>query len=296
MPPPNQNLPTIKFKLRQALEEDRAWDDITSKSFIPNGAICRAYLVFKGKRGILCGGKIFQEVFKAFDPRIRVRLFAQEGAQIKKGQITAEILGNGRSILAAERTSLNFLCHLTAIATKVHEYVQLAKKHGAKFEISATRKTHPGLRDLEKYAVRVGGGSPHRRDLSQMVLLKDNHLAVIRNAFKKYWLKHLSAQVKRLQSKGAVCEIEAQNIREVKEVLSVKSDWVMLDNMRLADMKKAIHLIRRGSPNTKIEVSGGISKDDMAQLACLDIDRVSLGSLTHSSSFADFSLEVTHAL
>lgn len=279
----------------EALKEDRAWQDITNKNFIPSGAICRGHLIFKGKRAIFCGGKIFQGVFKAFDPRIRVRLFIKEGEEIRKGQIAAEVLGNARGILTAERTALNFLCHLTGIATKVHEYIRLAKRHQAKFEISATRKTHPGLRDLEKYAVRVGGGSPHRRDLSQMVLLKDNHLAVIRNTFKKDWLKHLSAQAKRLRSKGVICEVEAQNIREVKEVLSVKSDWIMLDNMRLTDMKKAIHLIRRGSPNTKIEVSGGISKDDMAQLACLDIDRVSLGSLTHSSSFADFSLEATHA-
>ncbi|MBI4669637.1 MAG: carboxylating nicotinate-nucleotide diphosphorylase [Elusimicrobia bacterium] len=282
----------IRHLVFKALQEDKSRQDITSQSLLGPEDIAEGYIVYKGSRkGVICGLDFAAEAFRLIDRRVSIKVFVQEGGSVSKGRRILYVKGRARGILAAERTALNFLGHLTGIATLTHSFVKTVGRRRP--VISDTRKTHPLLRWAEKYAVAVGGGSPHRFDLSEMAMIKDNHLIALRRLYGHIWTERLAAKVRMIQSKGREVEIEAQSLAELEVILKAKPDWVMLDNMPVKQLGRAIKLARKFLPGVKIEVSGGVRLGDLKNLRKLDIDRISSGAIIHSAPFADLSLELT---
>lgn len=277
------NCSKLKQVIRSALIEDIGKRDITTELTVPRGTIIKAILLAK-EECVVCGLDIARLVFKVQDKRIKFKLNARDGQLVKKGKTLAQIQGNARNILAAERVALNFISLLSGVATKTREYVEAVKPY--KVKIIDTRKTIPGLRSLQKYAVRIGGGRNHRMRLDEMVLLKDNHLKILLS------LKNL----RRPPGKYKL-EIEVKNLKEFKEALKLKPDIIMLDNMRLEDIKKAVSVRNNlaGSGYHKkpqLEASGGVNLTNIKRVAACQVDMVSIGALTHSIKSADISLEV----
>ncbi|MFC1501694.1 carboxylating nicotinate-nucleotide diphosphorylase [Elusimicrobiota bacterium] len=269
--------------IAQALTEDGAKNDITTQLLIPKSANTNAKLVAK-ENGVICGLSIFKSVFKTLDKGIKVKSFVSDGSRVTKGKILAEIRGNARSILSGERTALNFLQHLSGIATLTNKYVK--KIYGTKADIYDTRKTIPGLRKLAKYAVRCGGGKNHRMGLSDMILIKDNHLNNIKD------LKRLIAKIKAKQ-KGIEIELECENIKQVKMGLDAKVDILMLDNMSIKNIKKAVSTVKRNKySKAQIEISGCVNLKTLRKYAKTGVDRISVGALTHSAPSLDLSLKI----
>ena len=284
-------LPLIWITLR----EDAAAHDITSRAVIPAGSRIRARIVAKST-GILAGGPVAVWTFHAIDPSLRCLLKRCEGAVLAKGQTILTIEGRARSIFAAERTALNFLVHLSGIATLTHEFVQRARPFRAK--ILDTRKTLPGLRLLEKYAVRVGGGHSHRNNLEEAILIKTNHLKVLcgmRNAECGMAIRTAIQNARQRQPKKFV-EIEVTNLDELRVALHAHPDAVLLDNWSLPEIRKAV-LLRNSARRTPhsalaLEVSGGVTLANVWAIAKTGVDRISIGRLTHSAPSLDLSLEV----
>ncbi|MCS7228099.1 MAG: carboxylating nicotinate-nucleotide diphosphorylase [Endomicrobia bacterium] len=275
-------LPLVKF----ALEEDVGSGDITTENIIPPTLKIKARIVAK-ENCIVCGLPIAKEVFKQLDRRCIWRAKVSDGDRVKCGKEVAQIYGSARAILTGERTALNFLQHLSGIATLTNKFVKKVKN---KFDIYDTRKTHPGLRYLERYAVVCGGGKNHRFQLDDMVLVKDNHIETC----KKYKLpvEEILYRVRQRLNYTTDVEIECHNFWDLKLALKIKPDIIMLDNMKYHQIKKAIKIIRKTLPKTKIEVSGKIDENKLKKLALLDIDYVSVGKITHSAKDIDFSLEI----
>jgi nicotinate-nucleotide pyrophosphorylase (carboxylating) len=284
-------VPIIKL----ALEEDKVFEDITTRSAVPENLKVKGRVI-SGSNGIICGLTVAKEIFSLIDKKtgaknkVKINSKVKDGDKIKIGQVIAEMNGSARTILAGERVALNFLQRLSGIATLTGEYAAMVKPY--KVKIYDTRKTTPGLRYLEKYAVRCGGGYNHRMNLAEMVLLKDNHLAMADEA------TLMSDIVKKIRKKIATkmeIEIEAENLGQVREALEAEVDVIMLDNMSLETMKEAVSLIKatrlKGKPF--IEISGGVSLRNIAKIARLEVDRISVGALTHSSPSLDISLEIT---
>ncbi|MDD5079211.1 MAG: carboxylating nicotinate-nucleotide diphosphorylase [Candidatus Omnitrophica bacterium] len=269
--------------VRHALFEDIGKGDITTQLIIPQNKKIKAVLLAKDAC-VVCGLEVAERVFKVVDKDTKFIAQVKEGQMIKKGKTIIKVEGKAHSILSAERVCLNLLSMLCGIATKTREYVEKVKPH--KVKITDTRKTMPGLREIQKYAVRIGGGFNHRMALDEMILIKDNHLQVM-DGYNK------------LPSvpKGYKIEIEAQNLQEFKHALKFKPDVIMLDNMQLDDIKEAVK-IRNNTPftshhpPTKIETSGGVEIDNVKALAATGVDIISIGDLTHSFNSVDISLEV----
>ncbi|MEW6557140.1 MAG: carboxylating nicotinate-nucleotide diphosphorylase [Elusimicrobiota bacterium] len=270
------NLETI---VKLALKEDVPKGDITTNILIPKNKVVSARFVVK-ENGIVCGLGIAKTVFRQLDKKIIFLKKIKDGQEIKSGRVIAEVKGNARVILTGERTALNFLQHLSGIATLTNKYVERVKSKKLKVKIYDTRKTTPLLREFEKYAVRCGGGYNHRMNLSEMVLIKDNHLKLI-SQFPNF----LVSQFRNLK-----IEIEAQKFGQVKKFVKLKPDIIMLDNMRYQQMKKAIKYIRKNS-NCEIEISGNINLKTVKKIAALKPDRISIGKITHSAPALDISLE-----
>jgi len=272
----------LKNIVRQALAEDIGKKDITSEAFIPLKKKAKAQILAKDNF-VVCGLYVARLVFEMQDRKLQFKPLVKEGERVKKGRILAQISGSARSILSAERVALNFLSLLSAISTKTRKFVDAVKGHKAK--IIDTRKTIPGLRILEKYAVRIGGGFNHRLSLGEMFLVKDNHLKVIRQI----------QNLKRLKRRY-VLEVEVANLKELKEVLSIKPDMIMLDNMSIANMRKAVQLRNQMSSGLllapRLEASGGVNIGNVRKIAATGVDLISIGSLTHSIDSADISLEI----
>jgi nicotinate-nucleotide pyrophosphorylase (carboxylating) len=267
--------------IRRALREDIGKGDITTTAIIPKDKCAKAILKTL-EDCVICGIDIAAKVFKIQDKKIRFKPFFLDGQKIKKGGIIACISGKARSILTAERVALNFLSLLSGISTKTRAYVDKVKPY--KVKILDTRKTIPGLRELEKYAVRVGGGFNHRMRLDEMVLVKDNHLKVVGGC------KGLE------EIKGSYTfEIEVKNLKEFKQALKLEPDIIMLDNMSIKDMKKAVIMNRPTPPaarrHTLIEASGGIDLKNVKKIASIGVDMISIGELTDSIKSVDISLE-----
>ncbi|MDR1695887.1 MAG: carboxylating nicotinate-nucleotide diphosphorylase [Endomicrobium sp.] len=272
--------------IKLALKEDGAFKDITTKEFIPGDKKAKAVLI-ANKPGVLCGIDIFAAVFKAIDKKCRVTKKAKDCCKIKKGDHILEIEGPAHAILSGERTALNFLQHLSGIATLTAEFVSAVK--GGKTKIYDTRKTVPGYRELAKYAVRCGGGANHRMNLSEMVLVKDNHLSLT---------KDLDLKIKdfRKKHKNVLVEVECENSGQVRHALRAKADIIMLDNINYADTKKMVSLIRKNSTagyKPEIEISGGINGKTAGKFAKLGVERISVGMITHSAPALDITLEIT---
>lgn len=288
----------LQHVVGEALKEDIGKRDITSELLIPEGKVVWAVILAK-EDYVVCGLDIAKLVFKTVDKKIQFKPCAWDGQYIKKGKILARIEGKARSILIAERTALNFLTHLCGIANITKKFVQAIRPYRVK--IMDTRKTIPGLRDLQKYAVRTGGGFNHRFKLDEMVLLKDNHLAAL--GVTRYapgatrYALYLKDIIKKIKAKKIKIEIEVTNLKEFKEALELEPDVIMLDNMRIDDIKKAVKIRNRLSPNTyhltpKIEASGGITLKNVKKIAATGVDMISVGALTHSVKSTDISLEI----
>lgn len=265
------------------ISEDAARQDLTSRCLIPQALQARAVLILK-EPGVVAGLPLASEILKNFDRNLKFKPKVQEGSTLKKNSTIAEISGPARSILSSERLVLNLLQKLSGIATLTREFVK--KTAGTKAKIIDTRKNHPGLRWLEKYAVGIGGGGNHRFNLAEAILIKDNHLTLV--PFEK-----LAKIFKK--SHGVKTEIEVKNLNELRKILAKKLhfDWIMLDNMPLKQMKKAVALIRKYKPKIKIEASGRVNLKNVRQIAQTGVDSISVGALTHSARFLDISLEIS---
>ena len=269
----------------QALKEDQADHDITSRLFIPAGDRASAQILIKEK-GIVCGLEVAKAVFKRVDPAINFQIKLNDGSGVNKPGVVAKITGPTRGILAAERTALNFLGHLSGIATLTSKFVQTIKP--LRTQILDTRKTTPLLRVLEKYAVRCGGGVNHRFDLNEMVLIKDNHLKVYHDLLS---LKEAVEEAQRETSKQI--EVEVDTMAQFKIVLEARPDMILLDNMSTAELRRAVKLVKQiTGKRPQLEASGGVNLANIKKIAQTGVDRISVGSLIHHANWLDFSLEL----
>ncbi len=271
--------------IRTALKEDIGTGDATTEVFIPKG------LKFEGRMfaktaGVLAGGAVAKRVFELADPGSRTRLLLKDGVGFKRGAVILTVRGS-RRLLTAERTALNFIQHLSGVATRAARFAKAAGNRRTK--IYDTRKTVPGLRALEKYAVKCGGGVNHRRGLYDAFLIKDNHIAMLGGSLAR--LRERLAYARR-NYRGLKIEIEAQSLSQAADFMPLGFDIIMLDNMSRADMKKAIALIRAGNKKTGIEISGGVKLEDLSGLSKLGADRISVGSITNSAGALDIAFDV----
>lgn len=269
----------VQEAIERALAEDLPAGDVTTSAIVPPEMKAAAVLLAK-EDGVLAGIDVFVRVFKTLDPKVAVRRKLRDGSPFRPGQVLAEISGPAAVLLRGERTALNFVQRLSGIATATRSYVRAA---GTGVRVLDTRKTTPGLRDLEKYAVRRGGGFNHRRDLSSMVLVKDNHLAVAGG------VGPAVAAVRAAWGRRFRLEVEAATAAEAREAAAAGADWVMLDNMTIPEMKKTVRLLRG---RVKIEASGNVCLDNIRQIAETGVDFISIGRLTHSARAVDLSLEI----
>jgi len=267
-----------------ALAEDISHGDITSEALIPPNLSGKASILVKEK-GVLAGGEVAKRVCHRIDLSLKVKVLIKDGGTVQPGDIVATVSGSVISILKAERTALNFLQRLSGIASLTAQYV--AATSGLTAKITDTRKTTPGLRMLEKYAVRTGGGHNHRLHLGDAVLIKDNHIAALR--ILGISLKDILAKAKQNVPSGITVEVEVTNTQEALEAVEAGADIIMLDNMSTDEMRQVVTLV---SGRTKIEASGGITLANVRQVAMTGVDIISIGALTHSSRALDISLEL----
>jgi nicotinate-nucleotide pyrophosphorylase (carboxylating) len=287
---PNQNR-----LLRLAVAEDLGAGDVTSEAIIPKGRRVRGFYVAKG-RGVVAGLPFVADVFDAFGKGVKVRLLAEDGLEVRPGAKLAEVRGPARTILSGERLSLNLLCHLSGVATLTAQYVK--RTAGTRARIYDTRKTTPGLRHLEKYAVVVGGGLNHRLGLHDAVLMKDNHLALAGTSITGA-VERARKHTKRMKWYKKSVEVEVTNLAGLAEAVRAGADIVMLDNFTPARAAAAVKRARalakeRGRP-VEIEISGGVNLKNVRAYARANPDRISVGALTHSAPALDISLELERA-
>ncbi|HEX8679770.1 MAG TPA: carboxylating nicotinate-nucleotide diphosphorylase [Chthoniobacterales bacterium] len=269
-----------------ALEEDVGSGDVTSEYFVSSTLHAFGRIVARD-RGVISGVETAAEVFRRVDPRLHITAILADGAAVSGGETILEIRGAARSILTGERVALNFLQHLSGIATLTRHFVEGVGK--SKAQILDTRKTTPGLRALEKAAVVAGGGMNHRFGLHDMVLVKDNHLMASSG------LNALASAIQRIRSErpDLRIEVEADRLEQVRTFLELDGiDVILLDNMPPAEMREAVALGKK--KNMKFEASGGVTLKNIRQVAGSGVDYVSVGALTHSAPAIDLSLELTH--
>ena len=267
-----------------ALAEDISHGDITSEALIPPNLSGKASILVKEK-GVLAGSEVAERVFHRVDPSLEVEGLIKDGETVQPGDIVATITGSVISILKAERVALNFLQRLSGIASLTAQYV--AATSGLTAKITDTRKTTPGLRLLEKYAVRMGGGQNHRLHLGDAVLIKDNHIAALRAQGMS--LKDIVAKAKQNAPDGITVEVEVTSTQEALDAVEAGADIIMLDNMSPDEMRQVVNLV---SGRAKIEASGGITLANVLQVAMTGVDIISIGALTHSYQALDISLEI----
>jgi nicotinate-nucleotide pyrophosphorylase (carboxylating) len=274
------NLGDVDGVIERALAEDLATTDITTMATVPPKARARAELWAKSPM-TLCGLPVFARVFRRLDLAAAVQVLADEGAVVAPHTRVAEVVGNARAVLAAERTALNLVQRMSGVATLTTAYVEAA---AGRCRITDTRKTTPGLRALERYAVRCGGGHNHRNDLGSGVLIKENHIRCAGG------IKPAIHAVRAAAPHGMRIECEVTSLAELDEALAAEVDAVLLDNMNDDEVREAVQLV---GGRAIIEVSGGITLERIPVLASLGIDLISVGALTHSAPAADLSLLVT---
>jgi nicotinate-nucleotide pyrophosphorylase (carboxylating) len=281
----------IEEIIDRALAEDLSKGDVTTEALIPGDQQGTGVIVVK-KEGILAGINVAKHVFHRVDPELKVDIILEDGARVKPGSKVARVSGSIASILKAERVALNFLQRLSGIASETNRYVKIVE--GLQVRIKDTRKTTPGLRSLEKYAVRVGGGKNHRMNLGDGILIKDNHLAALRS--QGLSIKEIIARARqnaplRPSTQRSECwvEVEAGTVSEALEAVEAGADIVMLDNMNLEDMRKAVRAVHG---RALVEASGGITLDNVRAVAETGVDFISVGAITHSARALDISLEL----
>ena len=276
--------PQIEEIIDRALAEDLDKGDVTTEALIAGDQRGTGFIVAK-KEGILAGIEVAKRVFHRIDPHLKIEIFVEDGARIEPDSKVAKISGSIGSILKGERVALNFLQRLSGIASETNRYVGAVK--GLPVRIMDTRKTTPGLRSLEKYAVRVGGGKNHRMNLGDAILIKDNHLVALRS--RGLNIKEIIARARQNAPQQLEIEIEVRNMPEALEAAEAGADIIMLDNMNLSDMRRAAKSIHG---RALIEASGGITLDNVRAVAETGVDFVSIGALTHSVRALDISLDL----
>lgn len=267
--------------VRSALEEDGAFNDVTTIATVLSDRRARARLVAR-EAGVVAGLALAIEAFHQLDDKVSIRVDAEDGTRVARGDSILFLSGHARGLLSAERVALNFLQRLSGVATLTARYVDAV--NGTRARILDTRKTTPGWRALEKYAVRCGGGVNHRLDLSSAVLIKDNHLVAVEG--------DVGVAIRRardLVSASATVEVECETITQVKAALEARADIILLDNMTPDDVRRAVGVI---NGRALVEVSGGITHETVRAYAEAGPDLISIGALTHSVKAADLSLEV----
>jgi nicotinate-nucleotide pyrophosphorylase (carboxylating) len=286
---PALNMDRLRFPLtqdqlaelvREALEEDQAFNDVTTIATVLSTRRARASIVAR-QQGTICGVSLALECFRMLDPKVSMRIDVDDGTRVEKGTTVIYITGHARALLSAERTALNFMQHLSGIASLTAKYVDAVK--GTRAKILDTRKTTPGWRKLEKYAVRAGGGVNHRLDLARAVLVKDNHLKAVDGD-----VAVAVRRVRELAPPGAKIEVECDTIEQVAAAIEARVDSVLLDNMSLAEMREAV-AIARGRTST--EASGGVTLDTVRSIAETGVDYISVGALTHSAPAMNLALD-----
>jgi nicotinate-nucleotide pyrophosphorylase (carboxylating) len=270
----------LRNMIERCLCEDLGAGDITTNSIVHADNVTHGYIVAK-ESGIVAGLPLAEMVFQILDAGVEFRALAQEGSKIECGKVLAEIAGNTRAILTGERLALNFLQRLSGIATRTARLVELAA--GGKARIVDTRKTTPGLRMAEKYAVRVGGGHNHRFGLFDGVLIKDNHIKIAGG------ITPAIEAARRGSPHTARIEVEAEDFAGINEALAAGADVIMLDNMSPAEMREAVNMI---AGRALVEASGGVTEDNIRAVAEAGVDLISVGALTHSVKALDISLDL----
>lgn len=268
----------------EALKEDISSEDVTTNSVIKEAVAGEVDLICK-QDGIIAGLEVFERVFTLLDPDTKAELYCKDGEEVKNGQLMGKVKGDIRVLLSGERVALNYLQRMSGIATYTNSVAKLLER--SKIKLLDTRKTTPNMRIFEKYAVRAGGGYNHRYNLSDGVLLKDNHIGAAGSVTKAVQMaKEYAPFVRKI-------EVEVENLDMVKEAVEAGADIIMLDNMSPEDMKKAVELI---DGRAQTECSGNVTKENIARLTEIGVDYISSGALTHSAPLLDISLKNLHAV
>lgn len=266
--------------VQMALDEDLGSGDITSNGTVPPGMLCRGRIIAKSA-SVIAGLFMVERVYAAVDSNVTVEKLVAEGARVARGTVVCQLEGPCRALLGGERVALNFLQRMCGIATLTARFVRAVRGTGA--SIMDTRKTTPGLRMLEKYAVRVGGGRNHRMGLYDAILVKENHIVAAGS---------VDEAIRRLRKEAPdrVLEVEVRSIEELVLAVEYGADIVLLDNMSVTEVEKAVKLVRG---RVELEVSGGVTLKSVRQLALTGVSRISVGALTHSAPAADLSMLIT---
>lgn len=268
----------------EALREDISSEDVTTNSVMKEAVKGEVDLICK-QDGIIAGLDVFRRVFQLLDEKTEAEFYCADGDEVKKGQLMGKVTGDIRVLLSGERVALNYLQRMSGIASYTHSVAELLKGSGTK--LLDTRKTTPNMRIFEKYAVRVGGGYNHRYNLSDGVLLKDNHIGAAGSVARAVKMaKEYAPFVRKI-------EVEAENLDMVKEAVEAGADIIMLDNMSSEEMKEAIRVI---GGRAETECSGNVTKENIGRLVSLGVDYISSGALTHSAPILDISLKNLHAV
>lgn len=274
----------VDHLILEALREDISSEDVTTNSVMKEAVKGEVNLICK-QDGIIAGLDIFKRVFQLLDETTEVELYCADGDEVKNGQLMGKVIGDIRVLLSGERVALNYLQRMSGIATYTHSVASLLV--GSKTKLLDTRKTTPNMRIFEKYAVRVGGGYNHRYNLSDGVLLKDNHIGAAGSVAKAVQrAKEYAPFVRKI-------EVEVENLDMVKEAVEAGADIIMLDNMSTEEMQEAIRMI---DGRAETECSGNVTKENISRLTSLGVDYISSGALTHSAPILDISLKNLHAI
>ena len=274
----------VDHLILEALREDISSEDVTTNSVVKEAVTGEVELICK-QDGIIAGLDVFKRVFELLDADTKVEFYCKDGDEVKSGELMGKAIGDIRVLLSGERVALNYLQRMSGIATYTHSVAELLK--GSKTKLLDTRKTTPNMRIFEKYAVRVGGGYNHRYNLSDGVLLKDNHIGAAGSVTKAVQMaKEYAPFVRKI-------EVEVENLDMVREAVEAGADIIMLDNMSTEDMQEAIRII---DGRAETECSGNVTKENISRLTSLGVDYISSGALTHSAPILDISLKNLHAI
>lgn len=282
------DIPNLDRIIRNALDEDRVRQDVTTQRLVAATEVSCARIIVR-ERAVVCGLSVVRSVFRELDRNVRCVFLCSDGKEVGTNTAVLAVKGKTRALLSGERTALNFLGYLSGIATNTRRYVQAVYPRPVK--ILDTRKTTPGLRGLEKYAVRCGGAENHRFSLRDMILVKDNH----RQACRRMTIPEM---VKRLRTaRREPIEFEVDTLSQFEKALDAGADIILLDNMNCVQMKKAVALRNKQAKNKRplLEASGGITLKNIRQVARTGVDRISVGALTHSRRSIDVSMEFIDA-
>ncbi len=274
----------VDHLILSALQEDISSEDVSTNAVMKEYVKGEVELICK-QDGIIAGLDVFKRVFELLDPEVEVEFYCKDGEEVKNKQLMGKVVGDIRVLLSGERVALNYLQRMSGIATYTHSVAELLK--GSKTKLLDTRKTTPNMRIFEKYAVRAGGGYNHRYNLSDGVMLKDNHIGAAGSVTKAVQMaKEYAPFVRKI-------EVETENLDMVKEAVEAGADIIMLDNMTVEEMKEAIRII---DGRAQTECSGNVTKENIERIIDLGVDYVSSGALTHSAPILDISLKNLHAI